>query len=1304
MADPPGRKESTDMIIKKLIVGILTGMIFLSILPVCSFAEEAEYLSDTIEKYAQFDYSDPDDIADDVLFGVWENDAWTKEPYFRYDEYPEMEKIEEAAKNGEYELCKEELLAYYREKVHEFPISLTNNVNKTNEMIAELYAHNMFKISSPIEGFDLEENGSWNSANVTSLVKSGIKLETKYINIGAVALEKDGYTARIASKENEQTDEEGNSLTPYILATVNGVDRIFYPSDDTYVAADANEGINFGTEPWLLAEESTTTIETTLKWDQYTKKVFIRFDFGELSEDDVIQNATFNFWADYVESDNPNNKKKEINDKAMYLYTPSEPVWTEETLTWRNMAAYVGISYDGEKGPTAYEAGSQQDTNWFDSVSNGVWVQTLSQLYKYTGNENYAFHAIRLLMNGFERIEGEYFIRSSGVFSTGNKIERIGQALTAIIYSEHMTPEVFTAFIKHFWMSNEWLANNWSYSYDNDYENSNLGIIPMTAGIEMALNFPEIKRAFDPVEGKKDISRAWYYGGWIPTYCKRLDTVLEIYIHEDGSSNDIPLEYAMYVFSNVISMLPHFEAHDFDYESYIPNFWKQLDKNILYIASKLSPGLGSWNNGDDTPYTAVFQKIFQMYLQHRTHPVAQYVGSLRKEGSPPEDVTTLNDIMAFAIMRSSWEANAVALHINADGGNVHGHQDDLHVSVYAYGQFLLVDPLNYNYDSTNPYTLWFNSTQGHNTVEINNTNQKGRTGYSNSSYTDIYGNTINTPIRQYGARGDLHPEDRETNDVYDYVLAETGGYIDNNALDGDFKDLRSVLFVKPGYFIVTDYIEPENENINSYRQNWHFLPAANISINDEGNTVTNFEEGANIIVAPLDMNDGMTASIEDGLLGHTPSGSSAEPAKGSRYTKHNAGITTFNTILYPVKEGETAEVSCEPLSLNVSKDIANAMSATIINTNAEPRQATYYTLFNKDYKEERTFGSFETDGTVAFVEKTTAEPTVTILRNGTSLKNKDGAYLIKSESEVPDIGVNYDYLTNTVSISSAHSEGDDAIDLTEITVFCDMEDISDVLFNGNSVKFERSGRYLYFGDVPIIEDEDEDKDKEESSSSAAPGHSTTTSGSNKGGSSSGSGGGSSVSVGGGGTVIPANPSLSEKFEKELSGHWGENEIKAMIEEGVVKGNGESLGLSDNVTRAEFITMLLRGMNKEIVKYSGAFSDVSEGAWYADFIQTAYNLGWISGDGEGNALPDKNITREEMAKILVSSGNFDEEEPRDLSEVSDGEAISEWARKYVSKALKLKLMQGADDGKFYPANNAKREEAIVVLYRLTKQKQ
>ena len=78
-------------------------------------------------------------------------------------------------------------------------------------------------------------------------------------------------------------------------------------------------------------------------------------------------------------------------------------------------------------------------------------------------------------------------------------------------------------------------------------------------------------------------------------------------------------------------------------------------------------------------------------------------------------------------------------------------------------------------------------------------------------------------------------------------------------------------------------------------------------------------------------------------------------------------------------------------------------------------------------------------------------------------------------------------------------------------------------------------------------------------------------------------------------------------------------------------------------------------------------------------------------------PESEITREEMAKMIVCALNVD---AGDLNSVSftDMNTVSDWAAEYIIKAADVGLLSGYSDGTFMPAASLGRDEAMVVVYR------
>lgn len=209
------------------------------------------------------------------------------------------------------------------------------------------------------------------------------------------------------------------------------------------------------------------------------------------------------------------------------------------------------------------------------------------------------------------------------------------------------------------------------------------------------------------------------------------------------------------------------------------------------------------------------------------------------------------------------------------------------------------------------------------------------------------------------------------------------------------------------------------------------------------------------------------------------------------------------------------------------------------------------------------------------------------------------------------------------------------------------------------------------------------------------------------GGSGGGGGGGSSNVSFGTPTIDNNAVLdaakqentTDKY-KEVRGHWAEKEVIALSEKGIVKGNGTSFALEDTVTRAEFITMLVRACEIEILPYNNAFSDVKNSDWFAQYIEAAVRVG-IAGGYDGLFNPQGTATREEAVKMLVGAYEMriGEISHQNDAEFTDGGAISEWAVPYVQKAVAKELVKGFETGEFMPRATLTRAQAMTLIYRL-----
>ncbi len=99
--------------------------------------------------------------------------------------------------------------------------------------------------------------------------------------------------------------------------------------------------------------------------------------------------------------------------------------------------------------------------------------------------------------------------------------------------------------------------------------------------------------------------------------------------------------------------------------------------------------------------------------------------------------------------------------------------------------------------------------------------------------------------------------------------------------------------------------------------------------------------------------------------------------------------------------------------------------------------------------------------------------------------------------------------------------------------------------------------------------------------------------------------------------------------------------------GIISGYEDgSVQPGANVTRAEMATIVLNMLKITATGgYRGIYSDVAESHWAATQIQAATDQGIIHGMGDGTFMPDGNVTYEQVCVMLVQALNYGDEAVR-----------------------------------------------------------
>jgi len=204
----------------------------------------------------------------------------------------------------------------------------------------------------------------------------------------------------------------------------------------------------------------------------------------------------------------------------------------------------------------------------------------------------------------------------------------------------------------------------------------------------------------------------------------------------------------------------------------------------------------------------------------------------------------------------------------------------------------------------------------------------------------------------------------------------------------------------------------------------------------------------------------------------------------------------------------------------------------------------------------------------------------------------------------------------------------------------------------------------------------------------------TPSGGNESGGSVGGGGGGGASIGM--NSAPVQPVVKQVFSDMAKDHWARPAVEYLYDLGIINGRTDSeFAPDENITRAEFIKILVCVKNVNLVYEKSEFSDVAEDAWYAPYVNSAYVNNITSGYDDGTFKPNQKITREDMATMIFRMAGYQDTE--ETPSFNDAESISSYAKSAVAVLNKMGIVNGMDANNFAPKNSATRAQAAQIIY-------
>lgn len=1170
-------------------------------------------------------YRDPQNMTDEEFFGVWNGSRWTTEGKLDYSYAPGLAAVEQAvmSSSGDYTQAKELLMQYMRTREISSGGVGSRDTDWANMTIDDVY--HMQNSQFYIGQFFAEGENQTITANV----------KKSYIVQGKVCFELMAWYNEISSLMVASANHPDESKRPKVELVVNGKQKVYTAVEDATFRFGDYISENDGLSEYLQVKMFGEFLGNE------TYRSIIKFDFDDIKEGDKIESAKLILHTSVTPSF--------AGSKRILIVKNPNTTWQEETVKWQELKGYV-YSFQGLPGKNTWDSPAGADPEYLrQSLRFSAW-QAIAAEYRVTKDEIYAYRALQAMMDyindkgawypaGHPEARGGY----PRTLDTGIRAGRWASTFNTFVRSESMTPEYCTAILKAIWDMANSLEHVHAEPGGNWYQLEFMGVM------DVAVKYPEFKRAHADEDN------------WLKLAQTTLEEVIFQNNFPDGSYVESTSGYANTAFSNFVSYKNNVIELGSDVS---PEYDDQLWKGAYYISTMQCPDGTNLQYGDETMGTQSAGKYINVARWYNDKEL-EFINTRGASGKEPEWTSLQFPDSRHTVMRANWGKDSPFLFTNVrGGGDGHGHCDDNHLLVYAFGRVLLCDSGIFSYDNSDPYRKWGLSTTAHNSVVINDKSQRRNWRPETEDFTSPIG------------KGVIH--DWVTNRTYDFLSQST------YATEG-YDHQRSVTFVKPYFWIVSDRMIPEAENAaksNNYKQIWHMMPNSGITADGATGIIrSNFKDGANVILASADQ---ATAEykLEDGWF--DKSSNMLEPSKYAYVEKDGKGEVTFDTVIVPYQNDPNARVQAQKLDTGVESNVATGMQFTS-NINNVETDTYYYLSYEENPTVQRTFGKYQTSGQLAVItEQSNGNPQSAILKNASYLRQADGNTVIECGEPVSDLSV--EWSGKNVKITT-----EDNLNYSKLKIAV-FENVVSLQINGTEKAFKVENGYL------------------------------TTTGGDRSDSLPGDPGGSGGIAGGGGggidkpaptptatpteTAIPkptptVSPTVRYPFDDMEEYRWAQEAVATLYEKGMVKGVTETKFAPEQfVTRAEFLAMVVRLLKLETPVYRNTFTDVQPEDWYSGAVQAGLDSGLIS--TAEVFRPQDQVSREEMAKIAVEAlkKKFPLISPENAySEFSDAEQIGDWARPYVAFAGETGLIQGDESGAFRPTESAKRAEAAVVLARL-----
>ena len=167
--------------------------------------------------------------------------------------------------------------------------------------------------------------------------------------------------------------------------------------------------------------------------------------------------------------------------------------------------------------------------------------------------------------------------------------------------------------------------------------------------------------------------------------------------------------------------------------------------------------------------------------------------------------------------------------------------------------------------------------------------------------------------------------------------------------------------------------------------------------------------------------------------------------------------------------------------------------------------------------------------------------------------------------------------------------------------------------------------------------------------------------------------------------------------------WAVEAIESLAKDGVVNGtSANTFEPNRQITRAEYLAMLMRSYDLIDETATSAFTDVTANDWFYSAVSSAAKLGIVAGNEDGSFGANDPITRQDMMVMTYRALqviSMPIPVNREYSDFADQASVGGYATEAVKAMYCAEVINGKGDGILDPLGLATRAESAKVIYEI-----